>query len=120
MNSFKRGDVLRFEGVIVEDGTPGAYLMAFGDHVTYIGSGLLATAKHVKPTNDAIKNKYSAWPIDSKVDVWDENGALIAKGYFAGVSKDGHPLTWQNGATSWSASGFTTEWENAELIRLMI
>lgn len=54
--------------------------------------------------------------IDDKVLVWfggDEYHKF--KRYFAGVSEDGRPMTFVDGATSWSSGGLTIEWDNCEL-----
>lgn len=45
---------------------------------------------------------YADFKIDDKVLVRNENTASWKKRYFAGVSADGNPLTFNDGATSWS------------------
>lgn len=48
--------------------------------------------------------------VDDKVLVsCDENGQWH-KRYFAGISDDGYPMTFQGGATSWSATAKSIKW----------
>jgi len=64
-------------------------------------------------------SKYEGFKVDDKVIVW--NDPLVKhKAYFAEVSEDGEAMTFPNGATSFSNTGFSstrakTSWENCVL-----
>ena len=59
---------------------------------------------------------YADWPIDAKVLVWYDGSVTKSKRFFAGVNERGRPLTWIDGATSWSTTaGYKTSWDYAEL-----
>ena len=56
---------------------------------------------------------YADFKIDDKVLVWDEGQIEPYKYHFAGVGKNGKPLTWDDGQTSFTTDG-TTAWDNCE------
>jgi len=57
---------------------------------------------------------YADFNIDDKVLVWD-NGLYKYKCHFAGVGKNGKPLTWDDGKTSFTETDlYKTEWDNCE------
>jgi hypothetical protein len=61
---------------------------------------------------------YADWKIDDKILVWEDTFADDkAKRYFAGLNKDGSPLVYNNGTTSWSNIEGTSTWDNCELYR---
>jgi hypothetical protein len=53
---------------------------------------------------------YDDFVIDEPVMVRDKTAETWARGYFAGVDKDGIPMTWAEGATSWSIVNSATGW----------
>jgi hypothetical protein len=48
---------------------------------------------------------YADWPIDAPIWVRDGNELRWRARHFAGTSKDGRPMAWGNGCTSFSADG---------------
>ena len=59
----------------------------------------------------------STIPIDAKVIVWDDAGSQIKHHrHFAGVDIHGQAMTWYQGQTSWTQSGFAqTSWDHCML-----
>lgn len=53
---------------------------------------------------------YDDFKIDDKVLVCRYEGAKWTKRYFAGVDENGNPMTYADGATSWSQHG-TVSWK---------
>lgn len=65
-------------------------------------------------SNVEIKSKYADLKMDDPVYVWN-NGGKKMKRYFAGIDEHGLPLTWNDGATSWSANPeCTMSWDHCE------
>lgn len=58
---------------------------------------------------------YDDWEIDDKIEVSDD-GEYWYKRYFAEVSKNGYPATWNNGATSWSSNNGKECWRYARKV----
>ena len=60
-----------------------------------------------------IVSKYDDFKIDDQVLVSNHTGNVL-KRHFAGISKNGKPLAYQKGWTSWTASGYqnTHEWDS--------
>ncbi len=83
----------------------------------YLGSSLGDCSLTRSSGRDLIEvQSYADFQIDDKVLVWDDTGTDIqkVKGYFAGVSVEGRPMTFVNGATSFSAVEYDeqTKWDN--------
>jgi len=59
----------------------------------------------------------STVPIDAKVIVWDNAGSQIKhRRHFAGVDIHGKAMTWYQGQSSWTQSGFAkTSWDHCIL-----
>jgi hypothetical protein len=63
--------------------------------------------------NDLMEiSPYADFKIDDKVLVWDDGQIEPYKYHFAGISKNGNPLTWDDGRTSFTETKFTSEWKN--------
>ncbi|MDD1626883.1 MAG: hypothetical protein LUQ26_05320 [Methylococcaceae bacterium] len=62
----------------------------------------------------------STVPIDAKVIVWDNAGSQIKhRRHFAGVDIHGKAMTWYQGQSSWTQSGFAkTSWDHCILEEL--
>jgi hypothetical protein len=66
--------------------------------------------------NDLIEiSPYEDFKIDDKVLVWDDENDKV-KAYFAGVNKDGHPMTWDGRRTSFTES-YKVVWTNNNCIK---
>lgn len=81
---------------------------------TYNPEEALRIVMEYKPSID-----WSKVPVDTKIWVRNANGSVHDSGkwykrYFAGY-KNGKIYVWVNGATSYSAEGRTTEWDEAKL-----
>jgi hypothetical protein len=60
---------------------------------------------------------YEDFKIDDPVVGWDVKGHFQQRGHFAGVGKDGRPMTWKEGRTSWTAlnrEDLKVSWLNCE------
>lgn len=59
---------------------------------------------------------YASWPIDAKViGGWNYGETKKVKGHFCGVSRDGNPIIFYNGQTSFTGNGETVHLDYAEL-----
>ena len=59
---------------------------------------------------------YEDWPLDAEIYVWDHFADEALQRHFAGISKDGRPLAWEDGVTSWSTGdGDKLVWNYAKL-----
>lgn len=81
---------------------------------TYNPEEALRIVMEYKPHID-----WSKVPVDTKIWVRNANGSIHGSGkwykrYFAGY-KNGKIYVWANGATSYSAEGRTTEWDEVKL-----
>ena len=62
--------------------------------------------------NDLIEiSPYEDFKIDDKVLVWDDGNFNKKMAHFAGIHKDGDPMSWANGRTSFTTDEKTV-WQN--------
>ena len=68
---------------------------------------------------DLIKfSPYDHIKIDDKVNVWDKWDSKVYRGHFAGLSKDGLPMAWSEGKTSWTSGSEDYDvWDYCELTK---
>jgi len=83
--------------------------------IKYTVDGFFLADKRNDERNLIEVSPYADFKIDDKVIVWNNSGKKYNQ-YFAGLHEDGSPMTFLNGATSFSnITQLSVHWDNCEL-----
>jgi len=72
--------------------------------------------ENVQPQRDLVEvSLYDDFKMDDPVYVWNETSSVRYRRHFAGISKNGKPMAFYEGLTSWTSDTyFPTVWDYCE------